>query len=79
LSFPADVSSSEVMAAIASHQAIPGEDTEVAEADAAEAEPGNAELLATCVKLCAFTADAIARMESKLTFLANELGYRERE
>lgn len=78
LSFPADVSSSEVMAAIASHQAIPGEDT-VAEADAAEAEPGNAELLATCVKLCAFTADAIARMESKLTFLANELGYRERE
>lgn len=80
LSFPADVSSPEVMAAIASHQAIPGEDMEVAEAaEAAEAEPGNAELLATCVKLCAFTADAVARMESKLTFLANELGYRERE
>lgn len=79
LSFPADVSSSEVMAAIAMAGIAGMEHEAEEEPGAADAEPGNAELLATCVKLCAFTADAIARMESKLTFLANELGYRERE
>ena len=82
LGFPAGTPEPEVVAAIESG---PPEKPQAAAADSDSSggeppsELPDAELLAHCLKLCAFTAATVARMERKLDFLATELGYHERE
>lgn len=83
LGIPSGTPEESILAAITSepHERSQGTPAEASRPDelAGMLELPNAELLANCFKLCAFTADTVAKMERQLAFLASELGYRERE
>lgn len=77
LNFVHDASTAKLLAAMESGELLASIEPEpVQMREPADDGPGAAEMLATCLKLCAFTAEAVAGMERKLDFLAKELGYR---